>query len=108
MSLFFSLFFHLVRHYVKPIALKFKINPEIPILHVVNQLPTNFQSKRGQTEILLRGYLVLVEKFSSNFFWENGLKRKFPIVWCDPERDLDLQDREVAFLGGSFSAQSLL
>ena len=31
--------------YVKPITLKFKINPKIPILHVVNTIPTNFQSK---------------------------------------------------------------
>ena len=31
--------------YVKPIALKFKINPEIPILHVINIILTNFQSK---------------------------------------------------------------
>ena len=60
--------------HVKPIALKFKINPEIPILHVVNTILTNFQSKRGQAEILLRGYLVFVEKFSSKFFWGNGLK----------------------------------
>ena len=42
-------------------------------------------------------YLVLVEKFSSNSFLGNGLKWKFPIVWCDPERDSDLRDREVAF-----------
>ena len=32
-------------YYVKPIALKFKINPEIPILYVVNTILTNFQSK---------------------------------------------------------------
>ena len=31
--------------YVKPIDLKFKIKFEIPILHVVNTMPTNFQSK---------------------------------------------------------------
>ena len=31
--------------YVKPITLKFKINPKIPVLHVVNTIPTNFQSK---------------------------------------------------------------
>ena len=62
------------KEYVKPIALKFKINPEIPILPVVNTMLTNFQSKRGQAEILLRGYLVFVEKFSSKFFGGNGLK----------------------------------
>ena len=32
-------------YYVKPIALKFRINPKIPILHFVNTNPTNFQSK---------------------------------------------------------------
>ena len=31
--------------YGKPINLKFKANPEILILHVVNIIPTNFQSK---------------------------------------------------------------
>ena len=31
-------------HYIKPIALKFKINPLIPILNVVNTILTNFQS----------------------------------------------------------------
>ena len=31
--------------YSKPIGLKFKTNPEIPILHVVNTMRTNFQSK---------------------------------------------------------------
>ena len=31
--------------YVKPIVLKFRINPKIPILHVANTIPTNFQSK---------------------------------------------------------------
>ena len=32
-------------YYGKPINLKFKANPEILILHVVNIIPTNFQSK---------------------------------------------------------------
>ena len=31
--------------YIKPITLKFTINPKIPILHVVNTIPTKFQSK---------------------------------------------------------------
>ena len=30
-------------YFIKPTALKFKINPEIPILHVVNTILTNFQ-----------------------------------------------------------------
>ena len=34
-----------VSYYVKPIDLKFKANPEIPILHVINTMRTNFQSK---------------------------------------------------------------
>ena len=38
-----------ISYYVKPIALKFKINPEIPILHVVNVMPINFQSKMLQS-----------------------------------------------------------
>ena len=41
--------FHFVKirhnYYVKPITLKFTINPKIPILHVVNTIPTKFQSK---------------------------------------------------------------
>ncbi len=39
----------------KPIALKFKINPEIPILHVVKTILTNFQSK-----ILSPGVMVAI------------------------------------------------
>ena len=31
--------------HVKPIALKFKINPDIPILFVVNTILTNFQAR---------------------------------------------------------------
>ncbi len=34
-----------ITQYVKPIALKFKIKPEIRILHTVNSVLTNFQSK---------------------------------------------------------------
>ena len=79
-------------------------NPKISILHVVNTIPTKFQSKRGQIQILLRGYLVLVEKFSSENFFGNGLKLKLAIVWIDPEQDSDLRDREVAYsrVGGLF------
>ena len=32
-------------YYVKPITLKFKINPKILVLHAVNLIPINFQSK---------------------------------------------------------------
>ena len=46
---------------VKPIALKFKINPEIPILHVVSTMPTNFQSN-----ILSPGLLAVI--------WNSGQK----------------------------------
>ena len=31
--------------YIKPITLKFTINPKIPVLHFVNTIPTKFQSK---------------------------------------------------------------
>ena len=31
--------------YVKPITLKFTINPQIPILHIVITISTKFQSK---------------------------------------------------------------
>ena len=48
-------------NYVKPIALKFKINPEIPILHVVNTMPTNFQS------ILSPGILAPFETLAKNY-----------------------------------------
>ena len=61
-------------YYVKPIALKFKINPEIPVLHVVNTILTNFQSKRAQSVFHQKGYMVDVEKFSIEKFSGNGLK----------------------------------
>ena len=64
--------------YVKPIALKFKINPEIPILHVVNTILTNFQSKGGQGQILLRGYFCMLKNFQVYFSWEMGLNESFP------------------------------
>ena len=32
-------------YYVKPIAVKLKVNPEIPFLYVVNTILTNFQPK---------------------------------------------------------------
>ena len=38
--------------YVQPIDLKFKTNPEIPILHVVTTMPTNFQSKISSPGLL--------------------------------------------------------
>ena len=44
MKLLYSMFETTYVFYIKPIALKFKINPEIPILHVVNTILTNFQS----------------------------------------------------------------
>ena len=42
---FFMFSTFLYKSYGKPIDLKFKANPEIPILHVVNTMRTNFQSK---------------------------------------------------------------
>ena len=38
------------------------------------QIKTYMKMKLKQSEILLRGYLVFVEKFSSKFFWGNGIK----------------------------------
>ena len=58
-------------YYVKPITLKFKINPKIPVLHVVNTIPTKFQSK-----ILAFGVMAAIwssdqklQKYITNVNW---------------------------------------
>ena len=49
--------------YFKPIALKFKINPKIPILvQFVNNIPTNFQPK-----ILSPGVMAAFEALAKSF-----------------------------------------
>ena len=59
-------------------------------------------------QILLRGYLVLVEKFSTENFSGNGLKLTFAILWYAPEEDSDLRDRELPFFrGGHFLLSAL-